>query len=281
MTLPDPIRKGELGRWLVALVLAAPTLCAIFLENKLFLLILVLIIGSIAWWEYSSNLLGRTRTGIFFISLMGFFATALGATFLGPEGQSAGLVLSLIFGGFYFFHVLGSGGEDERKVAINLIARYALGQVYISYFFSFVLLIKTFDNAPKLLLYVILVTALADTGAIYAGSRLKGPKLCPTISPNKTISGLLGGCVLAVIAGILSRYYLPDVFSTVELVLLSLGLALTGCFGDLFESAIKRTVGIKDTSTILLGHGGFWDRLDSLLFNFPIFYFYIFLRVMP
>jgi phosphatidate cytidylyltransferase len=281
MTLPDPIRKGELGRWLVALVLAVPTLIAIFLENKIFLVVLILIIGGVAWWEYSANLLGRTRTGILLICLLGWAATVGGAAFFGPEGQSMGLLFSIILGGLYLLNFMGKGGEDEKKIAINLIARYALGQVYISYFFSFAILIKTFDNGPRLLLYVILVTALADTGAIYAGSRLKGPKLCPKISPNKTISGLMGGCLLAIAAGLLSRYYLPSDFKTMELVLLSLGLALTGCFGDLFESAIKRTVGIKDTSAILLGHGGFWDRLDSLLFNFPIFYFYIFLRFMP
>jgi phosphatidate cytidylyltransferase len=277
MTLPETIKKGELGRWLIALLLAIPAIIAIFLESKIFLLILVLIIGGIAWWEFAFNLLGGSRVGLFFICLLGWVATCVGAAFYGPEGQSIGLVLAIILGGFYLMYIL----QGEDKIAINLIARYVMGHVYLSYFFSFVILIKVFDHGANLLFYVILITCLADTGAIYAGSRLKGPKLCPKISPNKTISGLMGGCVLSMIGGALSHYYLPGMFSITELVFISLGLALTGAFGDLFESALKRTMGIKDTSGLLLGHGGFWDRLDSLLFNLPIFYFYIFFRVSP
>ncbi|MDR2349175.1 MAG: phosphatidate cytidylyltransferase, partial [Deltaproteobacteria bacterium] len=217
--LPEKIRKGEPGRWLIALALAIPTLIAIFAENKLFVLVLVFLVGAFAWWEYSANLLGRNRTGLFLISLLGWAAVSVGTTFAGPEGQAAGLVFALVLGGFYLMWILN--GED--KIALNLIARYGFGHLYLSFFLSFALLIKTFDRGANFLFFVILATSLADTGAIYAGSRLKGPKLCPKISPNKTISGLLGGCALAAITGALSKYYLPDEFSMGELTLVGLG----------------------------------------------------------
>jgi phosphatidate cytidylyltransferase len=83
------------------------------------------------------------------------------------------------------------------------------------------------------------------------------------------------------LGGGLSSFFLPDDFSLPELLALSLILSITGTFGDLFESALKRTIGIKDTSTLLLGHGGFFDRLDSLMINLPLFYFYIHWKFQP
>jgi phosphatidate cytidylyltransferase len=170
---------------------------------------------------------------------------------------------------------------NPDTVSLNLLSRYALGHLYLSFFMSFILLLKTMDGGPRLVFFVILVTALADTGAIYAGKKIQGPKLFTKVSPKKTISGLLGGCVLAMLGGGLSKLYLSDEYSVLELVLLALFLSLWGALGDLFESAIKRALGIKDTSGFLLGHGGFWDRLDSLLFNIPVFYFYLAYKLAP
>jgi phosphatidate cytidylyltransferase len=81
--------------------------------------------------------------------------------------------------------------------------------------------------------------------------------------------------------GALSVNYLPHDYHWTDLTLLALFLSLWGSFGDLFESALKRTMGIKDTSHILMGHGGLWDRLDSLMFNLPVVYFFIFLGTKP
>ncbi|MDR2611392.1 MAG: phosphatidate cytidylyltransferase [Deltaproteobacteria bacterium] len=278
MELPDSIRKGQLGRWLVGLALAVPTVAAVLVENKIWLLAVALLAGGAAWHEFAANLFGPRFRGLAALGILGCALTAAGACLLGPEGQGAALVLSLALGGIYLMRQL-PGHPDP--VSLNLLARYALGHLYISFFLSFIFLIKTFEYGSHLLFFVILVTALADTGAIYAGSRLKGPKLCPRVSPGKTVSGLVGGCALAVAGAALSRFYMPGVFGGAELAALGLGLALWGALGDLFESAIKRALGVKDTSRILLGHGGFWDRLDSLLFNLPVFYYYVFLRVMP
>ncbi|MDR1314235.1 MAG: phosphatidate cytidylyltransferase [Deltaproteobacteria bacterium] len=275
MELPESIRKGELGRWLVGIALAVPTIAAVLIENKVWILLVGLLAGGAAWWEFASNLFGPRYRGLAALGLAGWAATALGACLVGPEGQMAGLALSLALGGVYLMRVLPEGTD---AVSVNLLSRYALGHLYISFFLSFVFLIKTLDSGSRLLFFVILVTALADTGAIYAGTRIKGPKLYPKVSPGKTISGVAGGCVVAVVGALVSGLYLPASFGKAELVVLGMGLALWGVVGDLFESAIKRALGVKDTSKILLGHGGFWDRLDSLLFNLPAFYFYFFLR---
>ncbi|MDR1166785.1 MAG: phosphatidate cytidylyltransferase [Deltaproteobacteria bacterium] len=279
MSLPENLRKGQLGRWLVALILAVPTLVAIFSANNIWLYLLTLAIGAIVWWEYCVNVFGSARVGLMCLSALGWAAMMTGAYRYSLEGLLLGFVLALVLGAFYFMGVLAEGKDT---ISFNLISRYGLGHFYLSLTLPFVYLIKTLENGSRLLFFLILVTSLADTGAIYVGKRFKGPKLFVKVSPNKTISGLLGGCALATVAGGLSIYYLPaDAFAFPELLLVSLGIALVGAFGDLFESAIKRAVGVKDTSTLLLGHGGFWDRLDSLLFNLPLFYFYVFWKQLP
>jgi phosphatidate cytidylyltransferase len=272
MALSPCLATGNLGRWLVALILAIPTVICIFLPNKLYLLILVCLFGGIAWHEFVVNLLGIQRTGLFLLSELGWVMTATLACYFGGDGLIIGLFIAFVLGGLYLLYILPNQPDN---VPLNLISRYALGHMYISFSLSFVLLIKPLLNGPVLLFFVILITALSDTGAIYVGSRLRGPKLFSRVSPNKTISGFFGGMLLAVLGGALSTFFLPDNFSVTELVILSIVLTVSGTFGDLFESALKRSIGIKDSSAILLGHGGFWDRLDSLMINLPLFYFYI------
>jgi phosphatidate cytidylyltransferase len=262
----------------VALLLVAPTLFCAFYPNKTYLLVLVAIVGSLTWYEYCSNLLGRERLGLSLVSILGFCSTMAGATFFGTDGQTLGLFVCLVLGAAYFLRSLNA---QQDRVSVNVISRYALGHLYLTFCLSFVMLIKQFANGAQWLLFVILITAANDTGAYYAGTKLKGPKLAPSVSPNKTISGLLGGCLLSTVIGGLSKYYIPASHGWRELAALGLFLGLWGTFGDLFESGFKRAMGIKDTSSILAGHGGFWDRLDSLLFNLPPVYFYVYWQSLP
>ncbi|MDR2199056.1 MAG: phosphatidate cytidylyltransferase [Deltaproteobacteria bacterium] len=278
MELTPRLKTGNLGRWLVALVLAIPTVVCVFLPNKLALLILVSLVGAAAWYEFHANLLGRQRAGLLAVCELGWLQTVVLACFFGVEGLVVGMFLDFVLGGVYLLRILPQGPD---AVSLNLLSRYALGHLYISFCLSFVVLIKPLLDGTVLLFFVILVTALSDTGAIYVGSRLKGPKLYPKVSPNKTISGLLGGIALAALGGGLSSFYLPGDFSVAELVILSAALSVWGTFGDLYESALKRALGVKDSSTMLLGHGGFWDRLDSLLLNLPLFFFYVNWKFQP
>ncbi|MDR1871970.1 MAG: phosphatidate cytidylyltransferase [Deltaproteobacteria bacterium] len=278
MSLAERLTKGELSRWLVALILIPPVLLAVFMANNLVILGVVGVLGAICWWEFALNLLGKERVGLLLLAVMGWLAAAAGALFYGPAGQGLGLFLGLAFGAFYFIRVLP---PTEDRAVVNLISRYALGHLYLSFPLSFVFLIKQEYFGNRWLFFTILITALADTGAFYVGSRLKGPKLCVKVSPNKTISGLIGGCLAALIAGALSFSYLPPEFSKTSVIILSLFLGVWGAAGDLFESALKRAMGLKDTSSLLLGHGGLWDRLDSILFNLPAVYFFVSFQMAP
>lgn len=134
---------------------------------------------------------------------------------------------------------------------------------------SLCLLIDTLDWRIYLLI-MILVNFGMDTGAWFFGKRYGKHKLWKKVSPNKTIEGLIGGIITAAIVGEMARYHTLGNFSIK--VLLSFGaLALLSQVGDLFESKLKRIANIKDSSHLIPGHGGVYDRVDSLLFLIPYY----------
>ena len=113
----------------------------------------------------------------------------------------------------------------------------------------------------------------SDTFAYFTGSAIGRHKLCPSISPNKTIEGFAGALAgtTAVVAGLGYFFSLP----LYELAGLGLAIAILATLGDLVESVAKRYTGIKDSGNIIPGHGGVWDRFDSVLFTAPLVYYFV------
>jgi phosphatidate cytidylyltransferase len=113
------------------------------------------------------------------------------------------------------------------------------------------------------------VTWLSDTGAYLVGRSFGKRKLIPLVSPNKTWEGLIGGLVAATITGILCAWLFGLDINLLLAAAVGLIIAVVGVIGDLTESLIKRQAGVKDSGTLIPGHGGMLDRLDALLFTFP------------
>jgi len=120
----------------------------------------------------------------------------------------------------------------------------------------------------------ILCMSAADTGGYFAGKTWGKHKLAPSLSPKKTIEGLLGGCLACIVLTALAFPLLPSM-GLFERMGLGLTLSLSAPVGDLFFSALKRWAGIKDYSQLIPGHGGILDRFDSLFFSLPLAYLYI------
>lgn len=123
--------------------------------------------------------------------------------------------------------------------------------------------------------FVLLVITLGDTGALYTGRAIGKHRLAPNISPKKTVEGFIGGTVASVAAAIAFGMLVIPGLDVPRAVILGLVLGLLGVVGDLFESLLKRSVDIKDTSSIFPGHGGILDRIDSLLFAAPALLLYV------
>lgn len=149
------------------------------------------------------------------------------------------------------------------------------GLLYIGLTLSYLVMIRLLPQGEWLLFFLLLVTWAGDTGAYYVGTLCGQHALAPRISPKKTIEGLVGGLFGAMIIAYVARWWFLSDFSGMDCIVLAVLLTLAGLWGDLAESAVKRSVGIKDSGGLLPGHGGMLDRLDSLLFTAPAFYYYV------
>ncbi len=154
-------------------------------------------------------------------------------------------------------------------------AVYIFGVLYVGLLLGHYALLRNLKHGVALVFFVIIVTWLSDTGGFFVGKTLGKYPLAPTLSPKKTVEGLLGGVLFSVIGAIISHFTFVPFFSLGQCVMLGVGLALLGALGDLAESAIKRSVSVKDSGTIIPGHGGVLDRVDSLLFTGPAMYYYV------
>jgi phosphatidate cytidylyltransferase len=148
------------------------------------------------------------------------------------------------------------------------------GVVYIPFLLSFVVILYSEPEGVHWIFLLMLVVAGSDTGAYYAGSYLGRHKLCPAVSPKKTVEGAIGGLAVAMLlAAVYSSLFIESV-SLVFALLFALVVGAVGQAGDLFESEFKRAAGVKDSSALLPGHGGFLDRIDALLFAAPAAYLF-------
>jgi phosphatidate cytidylyltransferase len=156
-----------------------------------------------------------------------------------------------------------------------------LGVLYIAFLGGFLISTRVgFEDklvpflSTKLLGFFFLVVMGADTGAYYVGKNLGKHKLAPKISPGKTWEGVVGGLILSsAFAAVSTATFFPELSYKFSIPL-AIVMSVVGLFGDLAESAMKRGAGAKDAASILPGHGGLLDRLDSLLFNAPILYYF-------
>lgn len=154
-----------------------------------------------------------------------------------------------------------------------------LGVMYIAFLGGFLIATRVgFEShaylSTHLLGYFFLVLMGSDTGAYFAGRAFGKHKLAPTISPGKTVEGLVGGLVAAAaFAALATFWFFPELPYQCSIPL-AIAMATVGVLGDLAESAMKRGSKTKDAANILPGHGGILDRLDSLLLNAPILYYF-------
>lgn len=129
---------------------------------------------------------------------------------------------------------------------------------------------------PKLIFFLLIVVWASDAGAYYVGKRFGKRKLSPRVSPKKTVEGGLGGIATSLLAAAIVHFTFFPEFPLIHALGAALLLAIAGVIGDLAESMWKRSADVKDSGAILPGHGGFLDRIDSILFTAPILYAYWF-----
>lgn len=181
------------------------------------------------------------------------------------------LAISIVSFGILFVEVILPGRSWERA------ANTFIGVFLIPWALAHLINIRDIDPYGEYLLLFMLVTVwICDTGAYFTGRFLGRHKLNTEVSPKKTWEGAVGGTLLAMGGAMLMQHlFLPTTFTLWQAAALGLLIAVVGQVSDLAESVIKRSTGVKDSSNLLPGHGGFLDRFDSYLLLAPLFYYVV------
>lgn len=169
--------------------------------------------------------------------------------------------------------------ESELEAALPATAVCVLGTLYIGMLGGALLRLRLDfgTSGPKLVFFLLLVVWAGDAGAYYVGKRFGKTRLSPRVSPKKTVEGGVGGVLTAVAVATVIHFTFFREFPLVHALIAAVILSFSGVIGDLAESLWKRSAAVKDSSTMIPGHGGFLDRFDSILFTAPILYAYWFL----
>ena len=160
----------------------------------------------------------------------------------------------------------------SREHASLAMATTLFGIYWIGFALAHAVLLRELPHGNAIVIDVLVGTFIGDTGAYFGGRAFGRRPLAPRISPNKTVEGLLVG-MLAAIAGVVIAGLYQDWLSTTDALLLGLGVAIAAPIGDLFESFVKRDVGVKDTGAAFGAHGGALDRVDAALFAAVVGYY--------
>ena len=249
-------------------------------------ILLPLVIGLVylgGWWLFFLALAGglialhelyrlaRELRPLVLAGYLGFGLTLLGMQLGGVPWLVGGMLTTFVLSFFFF------GLSDARPSATASFGTTLLGVIWVGGGLSFLLLVRDIPDFGFWAVIAVLFSVFAaDTAAFFVGRAIGKHKLAPAISPGKTWEGFAAGLVAGTAAAFLILYRDRDEFLTIpESLALGAAVALASVAGDLFESAVKRDLGVKDSGRLLGGHGGMLDRLDALLFAGPTAYYVI------
>jgi phosphatidate cytidylyltransferase len=251
-----------LSRILVAVVTLPGVLALVWLGGW-WMFGLAVVLALVALHEYAR--LVRPLRPLVLAGYLGAIAMLLGVTLGGLPWLLGGFLASLLLA--FVLH----GIADTRQPATVAIGSTVLGTAWIGFGLAHVVLLREVPEYGVLLVFTVLIAVFAaDTLAFFVGRLVGRHKLAPVMSPGKTWEGFVAGTAGAVAVAFFALYEDRDEFLAIwEALVLGAVVALAVALGDLFESALKRDMQVKDTGRLLGGHGGVLDRIDSLLFAAP------------
>lgn len=182
----------------------------------------------------------------------------------------AGLAaLFLLFALHFLFHI-----RDIASAATE-VAYAMLAFLYVPFLLLHLVLIRQTEYGVQWLFVIMLIVMTNDSAAYYTGSAFGKRRLYPLVSPKKSIEGSLGGVVGSIGGTMLAKFTFFPQLSFRDALVTAVFVGIIGQTGDLFESMLKRSFGVKDSGSIFPGHGGVLDRLDSIIFAAPVTYYYV------
>jgi phosphatidate cytidylyltransferase len=186
-----------------------------------------------------------------------------------PRWFIAGLAFVLLF--LLIWALLQA---EEFPVRVDKVGKHLLGILYLPFLLAHFILMRKLEEGRMWILFTLVVVYFGDTMAFYVGRSWGKRKLAPKISPGKTAEGGLGAVGGSIAGALFFKFlFFPQLWTSHALALAA-GIGVVGQLGDLFESLLKRSAQVKDSGTLIPGHGGLLDRIDSVLFASPLVYYY-------
>lgn len=263
----------HLKRWITGLV-ALPFLIFLVYFGGISFIILVSCACIFSLWEYFRIVFNAERRPLSNVIVWwGYCVSLLILAAAHIDGLTSVAVLvafNLVFVGLFSIFIYKS-----NPLVGDIVQKQLQGIVYIPLLLSFLVLIRREPNGMTWIFYLLGIIFAGDISAYYVGSYLGRHKLNPAVSPGKTIEGAVGGLAGNLLAGATGIIFFLPTLSWPIGIAFFLAVGLAGQVGDLFESELKRSSSIKDSSGLLPGHGGFLDRIDALLFASPVAYSFI------
>lgn len=234
-------------------------------------MVLVVLVAALAGWELAhlaATALGSAVPATFVAVSAGAVAylTVQATTTMASDLILAGLLVLIVVGGGLAL-TLGPPAPSQVGVAAVLV----MAPLYVGLPLGLFAWLRESSGASTVT-WLVAVVAISDSAQYFVGRAMGKAKLAPRISPAKTVEGAVGGLVVAALFGALSASISIGGDSALQCAVFAVALAGAGIVGDLFESFLKRSAGVKDSSALIPGHGGVLDRIDSHLFAAPVFY---------
>lgn len=252
---------------LISLVVAG----ALFLSTPMLSLVFAVVVMAAGWeWVQLAGIRSASGRWIFLVAL----GTVLGlvAWLLDTDPRWGGWIAWAAVLWWLLVTILLFRYRPGRSPVSGVLVKSLYGGlVLVPAWTSLVAVHGIEGDGPALLLFLLVLTWVADSGAYFSGRRWGRRKLAPDISPGKSWEGVYGALAGAAACGLFLAWARPETGSPMLMILFCLVLTLISVVGDLFESLLKRQAGIKDSGTILPGHGGVLDRIDSLTAAAPVF----------
>ncbi|MBT2509653.1 phosphatidate cytidylyltransferase [Streptomyces sp. ISL-98] len=267
-TPPQRPQRKRAGRDLRAAIgvgagLGAVIIASLFIWKAAFVGVIAVAVV-VGLWELTSRLEERKGIKAPVVPLaVGGAAMVVAGYIRGAEGAWIAMALTALA-------VLVWRMTEPPEGYLKDVTAGVFAAFYVPFLATFVALMLTAEDGAQRVLTFLLLTVVSDTGAYAVGWRFGKTKLAPRISPGKTREGLAGAVAFAMVAGALCMQFLVHDGTWWQGLLLGVAVAASATLGDLGESMIKRDLGIKDMGTLLPGHGGIMDRLDSLLPTAPV-----------
>jgi len=261
----------HLKRWITGII-ALPFLIFFIARGGAYFVALIGVVCLLSMWEYFSIVSDAKGKVVSVIMIIGVLAGA--SIIIVASGSSFNLVSGIIALNMIICGLISIPQYKTNPNVLVTIKKQLQGIIYIPLLLSFLVLIRNQTDGMIWIFLILAVIFAGDTSAFYFGSYLGRHKLCPAVSPGKTIEGSIGGLAANLLVGsIVKLFFLPEL-PWAQSLFLFVAMGIAGQAGDLFESMLKRSSSVKDSGGLLPGHGGFLDRIDALLFAAPVVYLF-------